>query len=85
MSAYRFRSPPRALRRAKLDNLALVPANLLPFKAKWQAMANSLPEGSVLILLPRPNTATTKTLESVASLLKGHGHRVTTLSAEHFR
>ena len=30
-------SPPRALRKAKLDNLALVPGSLLPFKAELES------------------------------------------------
>lgn len=47
-----FTRPPLGLRRAKLDNLALVPASLLPFKAKWQRLANDLPEGNILIILP---------------------------------
>src|SRR5205823_3714796 len=33
-------SPPKALRRAKLDNLTLVPGHLLPFKAQYQRIAN---------------------------------------------
>src|SRR4051794_8587430 len=41
--------PPRSLKRAKFDNLALVPASLLPFKATWQQLANELPTGSTLI------------------------------------
>ncbi len=40
---YRVRAAPSPLRRAKLDNLALVTGNLLPYKAVWQAVANCLP------------------------------------------
>jgi hypothetical protein len=35
-----------------LDNLALVPASLLPFKAQYQHLANTLPKGDILIILP---------------------------------
>ncbi len=36
MSIYRVTRPPRRLRKARLDNLVLVPASLLPFKEQWQ-------------------------------------------------
>ncbi len=74
--------PPRALRRAKLDNLALVPGNLLPFKKAWQELANQLPEGSTLIVLPSSDSSARKALEKVSSMLKAKGHRVRTLPAE---
>lgn len=51
MSALTFTRPPRALRRARPDNLALVPANLLPFKGQYQAIANDLPTGTTLIVV----------------------------------
>lgn len=47
-----FTPPPRALRRAKLDNLALLPASLLPFKAEYQAIANQQAPGTTLVVLP---------------------------------
>ena len=39
-----FGKPPRALRRpgVHLDNLALVPASLLPFKTEWQTVEDWL-------------------------------------------
>ena len=36
--------PPRRLRQAKLDNLVLVPGSQWPYKAKWQELANALPQ-----------------------------------------
>lgn len=47
---HRFTKPPVTLSSAKLDNLALVPGNLLPFKSQYQTLANQLPQGSVLIV-----------------------------------
>ncbi len=79
---YRFTRPPTRLRRARLDNIALVPATLLFHKAKYKALANRLPTGSVLICtspLPRQK----KTLEKVADFLRTTGHQVTTIPAEH--
>jgi hypothetical protein len=78
-------APPRAIRSAKLDNLALVPGSLLPFKARWQAMANSLAAGEVLIVLPDKSTPARSTLESVASSMRAKGRRVTILPVESLR
>jgi hypothetical protein len=79
---YQFTNPPRALRRAKLDNIILVPASALPFKAQYQKIANSLPKGSVLLCHSGENTGQHKLLERVSSLFQQRGHRVTMLSTE---
>ena len=84
MSPYLFTRPSRILRGAKLDNLALVPASLLPYKSQWQAIANGLARDGVLIILPSGERRPHKTLETVASLLKAGGHKVTTIPAERF-
>jgi hypothetical protein len=84
MKPYRFTKPPGALRRATLDNVALVPANLLPFKTQWQQIANRLPQGSTLIILPSSTSPQRKTFEKVATNLRERGKRVITLSAEQF-
>jgi hypothetical protein len=52
--------------RARLDNIALVPASLLFHKAKYKAIANQLPRGSVLICAPTL-LKQCRTLEHVAS------------------
>ena len=53
-----FGRPPRALRRpgVHLDNLAVLRVSLLPFKEQRQGIANGLPEGGVLMILPPANT-----------------------------
>jgi hypothetical protein len=84
MSSYRFRSPPAALRTARLDTLAVVPANLLPFNPQWQQVANLLPKGSTLVILPASTSPQRKTFETVATKLREEGKRVITLSAEQF-
>jgi hypothetical protein len=73
----------RALRRPslRLDNVALVPASLLPFKREWQAVANGMPTGSVL-LCSTTNPRQQKILEQVSAHLTRKGHRVQTLPAE---
>ncbi len=81
---YRFRRHHRAIRKAKLDNLALVPASLLPFKEQWQEVANSEPGEHVLIILPTVENQPRNVLQRVAAQLREHGHAVTMLSAIEF-
>ena len=73
---------PRALRKAKLDNLALVPGSLLPFKKEWQELARQLPEGTTLIVLPSSKGSVRTTLEKVSNSMKAKGRRVTILSQD---
>lgn len=81
MSRYTFTSPPKALRRARPDNLALVPASLLPFKAIYQQLANDLPTGATLIVLPKAPGKPGHALGNVAHLLAARGHQVSVVSA----
>jgi hypothetical protein len=84
MSPYRFTRPPRALRKARVDNLALVPASLLPFRDIYQRLANGYPRGTTLIVLPTKESRPTRTLSAVAALLKAKGRHVSTVSATQF-
>ena len=77
-----FGAPPPALRKAHLDNLAIVPASLLPEKAEWQALANTLPARSTLIVLPGKPGAARTALERVSRSLAAHGSRVTTVEQD---
>jgi hypothetical protein len=84
MSRWYLHRPPQALRRrhVQLDNVALVPASLLPRKATYQALANTLPRGELLIVLPAANTQKQRTLQTVATLWRAKGRRVTTITAD---
>jgi hypothetical protein len=64
--------------------VALVPASLLPHKTEWQRVANVLPKGSVLIVLPFVDRPKRSILERVTTHLRAHGHGVATLPAERF-
>jgi hypothetical protein len=79
---YRFSSPPKVLRRSnvKLDNVALVPGNLLPFKSEYQEIANGLPNGGILIVLPE-ELKQRRVFEKTAVQLKNKGKRIATISA----
>ena len=74
-SAHQLGSPPRALRRAKLDNLVVVPASLLPFKAEYQAIANQQASGTTLVVLPAHDSLPRRTLLTVATQLQEKGKR----------
>ncbi len=73
---YRLVRPPMAVRRARLDNIALVPASLLPCKGKYQAIANHLPKGGVLICQTAKKQRISRILLRVAQFLQEHGHFV---------
>ena len=85
MKPYRLQQPPAALRKAQLDNIAIVPASMLPFKNQWQQLANQLPKGSTLISLPTAQNRQRQTCERVARQLRNEGKQVTIVSAEQFR
>ena len=79
-----WRRGPRPLRRpqVRLDNITLVPAHLLPRKADYQALANQLPQGDILLVLPPPGSRERPTMERVAQLFRAKGRHVTVLTEE---
>lgn len=83
MSPDRFTRTPKDLRRrgVKLDNVALVPASLLPYKQQWQRIANELPKGSVLICIPGVVGKQREVAVKVVAHLRGKGTRVATFTA----
>ena len=84
-SVLRITQAPPSLRQPGilLDNVALVPASLLPFKSVWQSVANRLPQGDVLLVLPlhKPQRST---FTCLADHLKDRGHAMTIMSATRF-
>ena len=79
---YRFTRPPKALLKTKLDNIAIVPASMLPFKTTWQKRANKLPKRGVLLCHSRKNTRQKKLLERVEEVFKRLGYAVMNLPIE---
>ncbi len=71
--------PPRAIRKAKFDNIALVPASLLSRKGKYQTIANNLPGRGVLICRNEKKERISRILDSVATFFRQNGHFVRTL------
>jgi hypothetical protein len=76
---YHFVRAPRAVRRARLDNIALVPASLLPRKDKYQTIANNLPKGGILICQTDKKQRISRILARVAKFFAENGHFVRTL------
>jgi hypothetical protein len=79
---YRLTRPPKALLKAKLDNIAIVPASMLPLKTTWQRVANTLPKRGVLLCHSRKNTRQKKLLERVEEVFKRLGYAVMNLPIE---
>jgi hypothetical protein len=73
--------PPARLRKARLDNLALIPGSALPQIARYQEMANELPDGGVLIVMPKSESKQKQALLVVARLFAAHGHHVRVVSS----
>jgi hypothetical protein len=79
---YRCTHPPKAILKAKLDNIAIVPASILPFKKTLQELINTLPQGAVFLCHAEKNTRQRKLLERVAETFRQQGHAVMNLSME---
>jgi hypothetical protein len=77
---YRLTNPPKALLKARMDNIAIVPASMLGLKALWQKAANTLPQGGVLLCHSQQNTRQKKLLERVEETFREHGHTVKSMS-----
>lgn len=73
---YHFGRPPKAVRKARLDNIALVPASLLYRKVKYQTIANNLPGEGVLICETDKKERLGLILESAAEFFRKNGHFV---------
>jgi len=67
-----------------INNIALVPASLLPLREQWLALANSLPTGSILICLPTHNELLVGSWEEIVRSARAMGHWVVVIPVEHF-
>ncbi len=80
MTSVRFSPPPNELKKAKLDNIVLMPASALPFKRQYQEIANRIPERGVLIVTPLKAAPPSKLLQHTAALLRAKGYLVQLVS-----
>jgi hypothetical protein len=79
---YRLTNPPKALLKARLDNIAIVPASMLPLTNILTEKVNTLPKGAVLLCYAQENPRQRKLLERVGETFREHGHVVRSLSME---
>jgi len=77
---YQFAKPPKALLKARLDNIAIVPASMLPFTKTIKQVLNNLPKGAVFLCHAEENTRQRKLLERVEETFRQQGHAVMNLS-----
>jgi len=77
---YRLTNPPKALLKARLDNIAIVPASMLPLPETLKEKVNTLPQGGVVLCYAAANTRQRKLLERVGETFREQGHAVTSMS-----
>ena len=77
---YQFTKPPKAILKARRDNIAIVPASMLPMKETLQELINALPQGAVFLCHAEENTRQRKVLERVEETFRQQGHAVMNLS-----
>jgi hypothetical protein len=78
----RLTHPPKALLKARLDNIAIVPASMLPLTETLKEKVNTLPKGGVFLCYAAENTRQRKLLERVGETFRQHGHAVMHLPVE---
>jgi hypothetical protein len=79
-NSYRFTKAPKALLKARLDNIAIVPASMLPFQKALQEPISNLPQGAVFLCHAEENIRQRKLLERVEETFREQGHTVMNLS-----
>jgi hypothetical protein len=77
---YRFTYPPKALLKARLDNIAIVTASMLPFTKTIQEVLANLPKGAVFLCHAEENTRQRKLLKRVEETFRQQGHAVRSMS-----
>ena len=77
---YMIMNPPKALLKARLDNIAIVPASMLPLPQTLKEKVNTLPKGGVFLCYARENSRQRKILERVEETFREQGHVVRSLS-----
>jgi hypothetical protein len=76
---YRLVRPPRAIRRANLDNIAIVPASMLTGKESLKEKVRRLPRRQVFLCHSKDNPKQKRILERVREVFQRLGYAVTLL------
>src|SRR5438874_13550501 len=77
---YRLVNPPKAILKARMDNIAIVPASMLPLTKIVKEKVNTLPKGGVFLCYAQENSRQRKILERVGETFREHGHAVKSMS-----
>jgi hypothetical protein len=77
---YRLTNPPKVLLKARLDNIAIIPASMLPLTQTLKEKVNTLPKGGVFLCYAKENSRQKKILERVGETFKNQGHAVRSMS-----
>ena len=77
---YRLTNPPQAILNARLDNIAIVPASMLPLPQTLKEKVNTLPKGGVFLCYAQENSRQRKILERVEETFREQGHMVKSMS-----
>jgi hypothetical protein len=77
---YRLTNPPKALLKARMDNIAIVPASMLPLTETLKERVNTLPKGGVFLCYAQENSRQKKILDRVGEAFREQGHTVMNLS-----
>lgn len=59
----------------------LVPASQLPFKDEWERIAQELPTGEALLVVPSDETPLKQLARALVPQLRAHGRHVTAVTA----
>jgi hypothetical protein len=73
-------NPPQALLTAWLDNIAIVPASMLPLTQTLKEKVNTLPKGGVFLCYAEANSRQRKILERVGETFREQGHVVKSMA-----
>src|SRR2546423_15601245 len=77
---YRLTNAPQALLKARMDNIAIVPASMLPLTQTLKEKVNTLPEGGVFLCYAHENSRQRKILERVEETFREHGYAIKSIS-----
>ena len=77
---YRLTNPPKALLKARLDNIAIIPASMLPLTKIVKEKVNTLPKGGVFLCYAQENSRQRRILERVEETFREQGHAVKSMS-----
>ena len=79
---YTLTRPPQAIRQARLDNIAIVPASMLTDKEDLKEKVKKLPRRQVFLCHTKENTKQKQVLERVKEIFRHLGYAVTLLPME---